>query len=204
VRVHHEVGQGSDPNACKCSGQQQCAVVGRITSRSGTSPQPTGKPEPLIFDHGTERHEVDDCAVAVDEGDGLIGVMLAGPGVGQHLRRFVQPYLDSGELAAVLDDWTRPAIRIHVVYPPDRHQSAPAHCSRTSIDLHLEGADCNPWYLAEALRHSFAHGALTATPTGVESQAIGSVSRFLSRAMFQVMDIEFRDRVRQFERAVFG
>lgn len=84
----------------------------------------TGKPEPLIFDNGAERHELDEHMVATNEGNGLIGMMLAGLGVGQHLRRFVQPYLDSGELVAVLDDWTRPAIPFHIVYPPNRHQSA--------------------------------------------------------------------------------
>lgn len=84
----------------------------------------TGKPEPLIFENGTDRYEIDECAVSANEGNGLIGIMLAGLGVGQHLRRFVQPYLDSGELVAVLDDWTRPAIPFHIVYPPNRHQSA--------------------------------------------------------------------------------
>lgn len=84
----------------------------------------TGKSEPLVFDNGTDRHEIDECTVSVNEGNGLIEMMVAGLGVGQHLRRFVQPYLDSGELAAVLDDWTRPAIPFHIVYPPSRHQSA--------------------------------------------------------------------------------
>lgn len=82
-----------------------------------------------------------------------------------------------------------------------------AHVNRTfqlQIDLHLAGSDCNPWYLAGAIRHSFAHGALTATPANVEPQAMGTVSRFLSRAMFQIMDSEFRDRVTQFERALWG
>jgi hypothetical protein len=58
--------------------------------------------------------------------------------------------------------------------------------------------------LAGRIRHSFAHGALTATPANVEPQAMGTVSRFLSRAMFQIMDGEFRDRVAQFERALWG
>lgn len=84
----------------------------------------TGKPEPLVFGNETDRYEIDECSVSVNEGNGLIEMMLAGLGVGQHLRRFVQPHLDSGELVAVLDDWTRPAIPFHIVYPPNRHQSA--------------------------------------------------------------------------------
>lgn len=84
----------------------------------------TGKSEPLIFANGTERHEIDECAVSVNEGTGLIGAMRAGLGVGQHLARFVQPHLASGELVAVLGEWTRPPTPFHVVYPPNRHQSA--------------------------------------------------------------------------------
>jgi LysR family transcriptional regulator for bpeEF and oprC len=34
------------------------------------------------------------------------------------------PHLRSGELVQVLADWTRPAIPLHIVYPPNRHVSA--------------------------------------------------------------------------------
>jgi hypothetical protein len=81
------------------------------------------------------------------------------------------------------------------------------HVNKTyqqQIDLHVSAADCNPWYLAGALRHAFAHGALTATPLNVQPQAMGTVARFLSRGLFQCMDTEFRDRVRQFERILNG
>lgn len=84
----------------------------------------TGKLEALIFDNGIERCEINECDCSANEGNGHIGMMLAGLGVGQTLRRFVQPYLDSGELVAVLEDWTRPAIPFHLVYPSSRHQSA--------------------------------------------------------------------------------
>lgn len=72
------------------------------------------------------------------------------------------------------------------------------------IDLHLQDNACNPWYLAASIRHGFAHGALTATPNGVEPQAMGTVSRFLSRALFQFMDSEFRERMHEFERMIYG
>lgn len=84
----------------------------------------TGKSEPLIFDNGMDHHEINECVFSANEGNGHIEMMLAGLGVGQTLRRFVQPYLDSGELVDVLGNWTRPAITFRVVYPPNRHQSA--------------------------------------------------------------------------------
>ncbi|MNF88618.1 LysR substrate binding domain protein [compost metagenome] len=84
----------------------------------------TGKPEPLVFENGVDRYEVENCDFSTNEGNGLAELMLAGLGVGQHLRRFVQPYLDSGELVEILKDWSRPAIPLHAIYPPNRHQSA--------------------------------------------------------------------------------
>lgn len=82
-----------------------------------------------------------------------------------------------------------------------------SHVNKTyqdQVDRHLVGVDCNPWYLAGALRHAFAHGALTATPQNVQPQAMGTVARFLSRGLFQCMDTEFRERVRQFEQMLDG
>jgi LysR family transcriptional regulator for bpeEF and oprC len=84
----------------------------------------TGKPEPLIFENGTHRYEVGDCKFSTNDGNGLKEMMLAGLGIGQHFRRIVQPYLDTGELVAVLEDWSRPAMQFHVLYPPNRHQNA--------------------------------------------------------------------------------
>ncbi|NWB27955.1 LysR family transcriptional regulator [Pseudomonas gingeri] len=84
----------------------------------------TGRPEPLIFTRGGERHEVGQCAFSTNDGHGLMEMMLAGLGVGQHFRRIVQPWLDTGELVPVLEDWSRPAMPFHLVYPPNRHQNA--------------------------------------------------------------------------------
>lgn len=84
----------------------------------------TGKSEPLVFENGVDRHLIDEHVISTNEGNGLIRMMLAGLGIGQHLRRFVQPHLDSGELVAIMENWTRPAIPFHILYPPNRHQSA--------------------------------------------------------------------------------
>jgi DNA-binding transcriptional LysR family regulator len=84
----------------------------------------TGKPEPLIFENGKERHEIGQCVFSTNDGNGLKEMLLAGLGIGQHLRRIVQPYLDAGQLVAILEDWSRPAIPLHLIYPPNRHQNA--------------------------------------------------------------------------------
>lgn len=84
----------------------------------------TGKPEPLVFENGTDRYEIDHCEFSTNEGSGLVNMMIAGLGVGQHLRRSLQPHLDSGELVEILKDWSRPTIPLHAIYPPNRHQSA--------------------------------------------------------------------------------
>ncbi|XXT20964.1 LysR substrate-binding domain-containing protein [Sorangium sp. So ce429] len=84
----------------------------------------TGKLDPMIFEMGNHRYEVADCAFSTNDGNGLLEMILSGLGIGQHLRRCVQPHLDSGELVAILEDWTRPPLPLHVVYPPNRHPSA--------------------------------------------------------------------------------
>ncbi|WP_395855477.1 LysR substrate-binding domain-containing protein [Cystobacter fuscus] len=84
----------------------------------------TGKADPLIFEKGAERHDIVAAEFSTNEGNGLLALMLAGLGIGQHLRRCVQPYLDSGELVPLLEDWSRPPLPLHVIYPPNRHQHA--------------------------------------------------------------------------------
>lgn len=84
----------------------------------------TGKSEPLVFENGVDRQVIDQQMVSTNEGNGLIRMMLAGLGIGQHLQRFVQPHLDCGELVVILENWTRPAIPFHIIYPPNRQQSA--------------------------------------------------------------------------------
>ncbi|SEK27296.1 transcriptional regulator, LysR family [Stigmatella aurantiaca] len=83
----------------------------------------TGKPEPLLFERGAERHAIGNCAFSTNEGNGLLAMILAGLGIGQHLRRIVQPYMDAGELVPVLEGWSRPALPLHVIYPPNRHKN---------------------------------------------------------------------------------
>jgi hypothetical protein len=72
------------------------------------------------------------------------------------------------------------------------------------IDAHVAGHACNPFYLAAAIRHTFAHGILAATPVGVPPRSAATVSRFFSRVLFRVMDREFERRMRELEQMMTG
>ncbi|MDY7560465.1 LysR family transcriptional regulator [Pseudomonas sp. 10B1] len=80
--------------------------------------------EPLIFQRGTSRYEVGNCAFTTNEGNGLKEMLLAGMGVGQHFQAIVQHYIDEGRLVPLLQDWSRPAMPLQIMYPPNRHQNA--------------------------------------------------------------------------------
>ncbi|POD70920.1 LysR family transcriptional regulator [Pseudomonas syringae group genomosp. 3] len=84
----------------------------------------SGKPEAFVLQQGAERHTFDSARFSANEGNGLTALMLAGLGIGQHLRPMVQPHLDSGELVELLPDWTRPTLPFHAIYPPNRNQNA--------------------------------------------------------------------------------
>lgn len=84
----------------------------------------SGKPEMLVLEKDGQRFEFDNSHFCTNEGTGLTSLMLAGLGIGQHLRRVVQPWLDSGELVEILPQWSRPTIPLHAVYSSNRHQSA--------------------------------------------------------------------------------
>jgi DNA-binding transcriptional LysR family regulator len=60
---------------------------------------------------------------AVNEVSTYLAAGLAGHGVIQVPCFLVRPHLEAGTLRRVLEEWTTPAIPLHVVYPPNRHLS---------------------------------------------------------------------------------
>lgn len=82
------------------------------------------QPMPMVFEKGAERLEMGGGTYSANDGNGLLAMMLAGLGIGQHFTRCLQPHIDSGELVPVLTDWIRPGLPFHILYPPNRHQSA--------------------------------------------------------------------------------
>ncbi|MGH6860220.1 MAG: LysR substrate-binding domain-containing protein, partial [Phyllobacterium sp.] len=83
-----------------------------------------GRMKPMIFQKPGYRHVIGDLQFSANEDNGQIAMILAGLGVGQNLRPFLLPYLQSGQLVEILGAWTRPPLPFHVVYPPGGHQSA--------------------------------------------------------------------------------
>lgn len=84
----------------------------------------TARPDPLVFDNGRERHLVEAGAFSTNDGNGVLAMLRAGLGIGQHFSRVLAPHLASGELETVLDEWARPALPFHVLYPSARHRNA--------------------------------------------------------------------------------
>lgn len=62
--------------------------------------------------------------VAVNDSNAYLVATLAGMGVAQLASFIAQPYLASGRLERLLDEWRVDALPVHVVYPQNRHLSA--------------------------------------------------------------------------------
>jgi LysR family transcriptional regulator for bpeEF and oprC len=85
----------------------------------------TGRFYPEIFAKDGETVElVGSYKISVNDSNAHTSALLAGLGISQGAMFAVAPHLASGELVRVLPDWSRPAIPVHVVYPPNRHLSA--------------------------------------------------------------------------------
>jgi len=85
----------------------------------------TGRPYPHVFERDGESLEIAGrYQVSVNEANAHMAAVLAGLGVSQVAAFGAAAHLRSGELVEVLPEWTRPAIPLHIVYPPNRHLSA--------------------------------------------------------------------------------
>ncbi|WP_454848521.1 LysR substrate-binding domain-containing protein [Rhizobium binxianense] len=93
-------------------------------SKVGFFSHADGRMKPLIFTRPEKRYVVNDLQFSANEDESQIAMILAGMGIGQNLRPFLLPYLQSGQLIEVLGDWSHPPLPFHVVYPSGRHQSA--------------------------------------------------------------------------------
>jgi len=83
------------------------------------------QPYPHQFDQGDESIEImGKYLMSANDANAHVEAVLAGHGISQCVTFTVAKYLESGELVEVLPGWTRPALPVHVVYPPNRHLSA--------------------------------------------------------------------------------
>lgn len=66
---------------------------------------------------------------------------------------------------------------------------------RGELDNYFNSDPCNPGYLASAIRHIFAHGALTPNANQVDPAVVIAVCNTLCDFLMAVMDKEFARRV---------
>ncbi len=84
-----------------------------------------GRPYPHEYHKDGEMLEINGrYQVSVNESNAQLVAVLSGLGIGQSTRFSAAPFLKTGELVEVLPEWSRPALPIYVVYPPNRHLSA--------------------------------------------------------------------------------
>lgn len=62
--------------------------------------------------------------ISVNDAIAYTSAGLSGLGIMQMAKHTIQPYLASGQLVTILDDWLIDPLPIHVVYPQNRHLSA--------------------------------------------------------------------------------
>ncbi|KQT11552.1 LysR family transcriptional regulator [Ramlibacter sp. Leaf400] len=85
----------------------------------------TGRPYPHVFERDGQSMEIwGRYRLSLNEANAHMAAVLAGMGVSQVALFGAASHLERGELVPVLPDWDRPAIPLHVVYPPNRHLSA--------------------------------------------------------------------------------
>lgn len=84
----------------------------------------TTRPNPMVFTRRDERIEVGTSHYSTNDGNGVLAMLRAGMGIGQHFRRVVQAAIDAGELVPVLEDWGQPSMPFHILYPQNRQRNA--------------------------------------------------------------------------------
>ena len=70
--------------------------------------------------------------------------------------------------------------------------------TKKALGEHLTGQICNPLKIAAAIRHTFAHGILTASPTDVRPEVVVQVCKFIIHLLNTVMDREVEERISKF------
>lgn len=91
---------------------------------------------PAVFERGAERVEViGNGVLSVNESNTHIAAGLAGLGVIHTFNYAVQPYIETGALVPILQDWQTAPYPFHVAFPPNRNLS---HRVRVFIDWLVE------------------------------------------------------------------
>lgn len=87
--------------------------------------QKTGKVFDWDFVRGDEEVSIPlPSNLAVNDSTAYVTAGLSGLGVIQMPTYSLEPYIGTGELVQILEDWGSPALPVNVVYPQNRHLSA--------------------------------------------------------------------------------
>jgi len=85
----------------------------------------TNRPMPMTFAKGGQRLDiVGTRMVGVNEANAHVAAGVAGLGVVHTFHFLARPYIESGALVPILQDWQPAPYPFHVVYPPNRHLSS--------------------------------------------------------------------------------
>jgi DNA-binding transcriptional LysR family regulator len=96
-------------------------------------------PGPWRF-HGADGSDVSVRAngpLTANSGDALVPALIAGLGITRLPAFIVSPYLASGELVAILKDWTPPPIGLHLLTPPSPLRPARVEALIAFLAAHL-------------------------------------------------------------------
>lgn len=66
---------------------------------------------------------------------------------------------------------------------------------KAELDKYFQEDDCNPQYLASAIRHIFAHGTLSANANDVSPNVVANICNILAEYLLKVMDDEFSRKI---------
>lgn len=111
-------------------------LLGMVSTR-------TGKAIPFRFIKDGERVELAPHArLSVDDTNAHLAAGIAGLGILQAPAYMLQPAMESGKLAPVLQDWATPAVPVHVIYRPNRFLGAKV---RVFIDWTVALFERNPY-----------------------------------------------------------
>jgi LysR family transcriptional regulator for bpeEF and oprC len=84
----------------------------------------TSRPMPMTFAKGGHRLDiVGTRIVGVNEANAHVAAGVAGLGIIRTFHFLARPYLESGALVPILQNWQPAPYPFHVVYPPNRHLS---------------------------------------------------------------------------------
>jgi len=116
--------------------------------------------------------------IAVNDSNAYMTATLSGMGVAQMAAFALCPYLQSGELELLLEDWTIDPLPLHVVYPQNRHLSAKVRVfvewiSELFADhpaLHIRAGRCP--LTDEGLAQAVAEQAVQKASEGTAAEAV--------------------------------